>query len=1097
MSFFDSLITINDETEIMGLTPEMKCLYVKNYFISQKKSIIVVVSSLYEAQMFYQTMIKHISDVLFFPMDEFLTSEALAISPELEITRLETLNEIIKNEKKIVITNLMGYLRFLPTPKSFRDSQILLKIGDTVDIRKLSEKLYNIGYKNETIVNRTGDMAIRGYILDVYPLNEKNPLRIEFWGDTIDALRYFNVDTQLGIENINEITIFPNSEFIVDVEVKAEERKQKYLPHYTDVVNINSYFKDLVVFFDDYVQIETSHKLLLQEIIEYNESLKEPLNTKYMYELNDINVNKAIYFVNFDNLIKGRNVKKYDTKPMEPFTGDIAHINKRLNSYLEHNKTIIICLTDRYKIQKFVNNIDNAEVVITNDNDIFNNKINLIIKDINHGFFYKNYVVISENDLYNRKNVDYVYKTNFKYGTKIRDINKLNIGDYVVHFAHGIGRYLGIVTFTKNGLMKDYLAIEYAGNDKLYIPVEKLELISKYSSSEGNIPKLSKLGGTDWQKTKLRVRSKIESIASELLELYATRETIKGFAFSKDTDEQLAFEHEFKYDETPDQLKVIDEIKKDMESPRPMDRLLCGDVGYGKTEVAFRAIFKAIMSGKQVALLCPTTILSHQHYENAIDRFRNFAVNIALLNRFVSSKKVKQTINDLKAGKIDLLIGTHRILSDDIVYKDLGLLIVDEEQRFGVKHKEKIKSYKNNIDVLTLSATPIPRTLQMSLAGLRSLSIIETPPVNRYPVQTYVLAENKHIIKEAIYKELSRQGQVFILYNRVEDMQQKLKELKDLIPEARIIFAHGQMDKTELEEVMQKFISHEYDVLLCTTIIEIGIDIPTVNTLIILNADHFGLSQLYQIRGRVGRSDKIAYCYLMYDGSRLLTEIATKRLNVIREFTELGSGFAIAMRDLSIRGAGDILGSEQAGFIDSVGVELYLNMLNEEINRLKGNEVIDEKIKVDRQPLIEVATSISNDLVTSEELKIEIHKKINAITNYEDLEATRKELEDRFGHLPEDIIIYMHEEWFEKLAYKLGINDIRQTRNFIQIVLSREMTKQISGDKLFVLANEITRMIRFGEKNGHLIIILDTVKLERHFIYYLIDLLGAIEKSLK
>ncbi len=1096
MSFFDNLIDLNDETEIMGLTNEMKCLYIKKYFITHNSSILLVVSNLYEAQILYQTMIKHISDVLFFPMDEFLTSEALAISPELEITRLETLNEIIKNDHKIVITNLMGYLRFLPQPEDFKNGQIFLKTGDSIDIKELSRKLYNIGYKMETLVNRTGDMATRGFILDIYPLNAKNPLRIEFWGDTIDSLRYFNVDTQLGIETIDKTVIYPNSEFIVDVEVDNNQRKQKYLDKYTKVVNINSYLPNLVVFYDDYIQIETSYKLLIEEIMEYNESIKTKNNIKYMNELGDINVSKAIYFVNFDNLIKGHNTKRYDIKQMEPFTGDIDHINKRLNSYIDHNKTVVICLTDRYKIQKFVNSVDNDDVIITNENDIFNQKINVINKDINHGFFYQNYIVISENDLYNRKNIDYVYKTNFKYGTKIRDINKLNIGDYVVHFVHGIGRYLGIVTFTKNGLMKDYLAIEYAGSDKLYIPVEKLELISKYSSNETNIPKLSRLGGTDWQKTKLRVRQKIESIASELLQLYAARETIKGFAFLSDTDDQIAFEQEFKYEETSDQLKVIEEIKKDMENLRPMDRLLCGDVGYGKTEVAFRAIFKAIMSGKQVALLCPTTILSHQHYENAIDRFRNFAVNISLLNRFVSPKKVKQTIEDVKAGKVDLLIGTHRILSEDVIYKDLGLLIVDEEQRFGVKHKEKIKNYKNNIDVLTLSATPIPRTLQMSMAGLRSLSLIETPPVNRYPVQTYVLAENKHIIKEAIYKELSRQGQVFILYNRVEDMHRKLKEISNLVPEAKIISAHGQMDKLELEQVMQKFINREYDVLLCTTIIEIGIDIPSVNTLIILNADYFGLSQLYQIRGRVGRSDKIAYCYLMYDNSKLLSEIATKRLSVIREFTELGSGFAIAMRDLSIRGAGDILGSEQAGFVDSVGVELYLNMLNEEINRLKGNEVINEELKVDRQPLVEVATSISNDIVTNEELKIEIHKKINAITNYDELMATKKELEDRFGHLSDDIIIYMHEEWFEKWAFKLGINDIKQMHNFIQIILSKEMTKRISGDTLFMLANEITRMLRFGEKNGHLIITLDTVKLDRHFIYYLIDLLGVIEKSL-
>jgi transcription-repair coupling factor (superfamily II helicase) len=975
---------------------------------------------------------------------------------------------------------------------------INIKAGDIVDIKDLTRKLYNIGYKVETIVNKTGEMASRGYILDIYPINENNPLRIEFWGDTIDSLRYFNVDTQLTVNSIDSITVFPNSEFIVDVEIDENERKQKYLNKYTKVTNINNYLGKPTVFFDDYTQIETSYNLLMEEILEYNLSIKAQPDFSYMNNLNDIIVHNATYFVNFDNLIRRNDgIKKYSTKTIEPFTGDIEHINNRLNAYLKQNKTVIICLTDRYKINKLLDDLDNDNLIFTNETQIFDNKINAIVKDINHGFSYDKYIVISENDLYNRKNPNYIYKTNFKYGTKIRDINKLSIGDYVVHFAHGIGRYLGITTFTKNGLMKDYLAVQYAGNDKLYIPVEKLELISKYSSNDTVAPKLNHLGGTEWQKTKLRVRKKIESIASELLALYAAREVINGYAFLPDTDEQMAFEQEFKYNETPDQLKVIAEIKKDMESKKPMDRLLCGDVGYGKTEVAFRAIFKAIMNSKQVAFLCPTTILSHQHYENALERFRSFPVNIAILNRFVTPKKANKVIADLKAGKIDLLIGTHRILSDDIIYKDLGLLIIDEEQRFGVKHKEKIKSYKNNIDILTLSATPIPRTLQMSLAGLRSFSLIETPPVNRYPVQTYVLAENNHIIKEAIYKELSRQGQVFILYNRVEDMQQKITEITRLVPEARVIFAHGQMDKLELENVMQKFIDHEYDVLLCTTIIEIGIDIPSVNTLIILDADRFGLSQLYQIRGRVGRSDKIAYCYLMYNNAKILSEIATKRLNVIREFTELGSGFSIAMRDLSIRGAGDILGSEQAGFIDSIGIELYLSMLNDEIGRLQGKTIVSEEIKVDRQPLIEVATSIDDKVADDEEIKIEIHKKINSISSYEDLINIKQELEDRFGHLPEELIIYMHEEWFEKLAFKLNINDVKQTHNFIQISLDKEMTKKIDGEKLFMEANKISRMFRFGEKNGHLFIILDTVKLDKHFIYYLIDLLKIISESLK
>ena len=753
-------------------------------------------------------------------------------------------------------------------------------------------------------------------------------------------------------------------------------------------------------------------------------------------------------------------------------------------------------MNNRYSLNKLEDNLDNPNIIVTNENEIFKNKINLIIKKINNGFIYNNYVVISESLIFGKKDKIVTYKTNFKFGTKIKNITKLNVGDYVVHNINGIGRYLGLKTLNQNGMKKDYLMIEYKGGDKLYIPVEKIDLISKYSSNDGIVPKINKLGSTEWAKTKQRVRKKIEDIASKLLELYAKREASIGFSFEKDTEEQAIFDSNFEYNETPDQLKVIEEIKKDMESPHPMDRLLCGDVGYGKTEVAFRAMFKAVLSNKQVAMLCPTTILSNQHYENAIDRFSNFPVRIEVLNRFVTPAKVKKIVEDLKEGKIDILIGTHRILSNDIIFKDLGLLVIDEEQRFGVKHKEKIKEYKNNVDVLTLSATPIPRTLQMSMAGIRSLSLIETPPTDRYPVQTYVLEENNTIIKDAIYKEMSRGGQSFILYNRVEDMEIKKMQLQNLIPEARILYVHGQMSKNEIEDIMMKFVNHEADVLLCTTIIETGIDIPNVNTLLILDADRFGLSQLYQIRGRVGRSNKIAYCYLMYTSGKILSDVAQKRLNVIREFTELGSGFSIAMRDLSIRGAGDILGSEQAGFIDTVGIELYLNMLNEEVERLKGN-IVEKKEDTSTQPLINIETSIDDNYVLEEDIKIEIHKKINSINSLESLNKVKQELEDRFGTLDDNLVIYMYEEWFEKLARDLNITNVKQTRNFIEVILPKELTNKLDGQELFMNVSNLSRMFRFSMQFNMLKITLDTIKLDKHFIYYLIDLMLEIKKSFK
>ena len=706
-----------------------------------------------------------------------------------------------------------------------------------------------------------------------------------------------------------------------------------------------------------------------------------------------------------------------------------------------------------------------------------------------------NYIFISERELFNRNSNSQKYNSKFRYGKKIRDINKLNIGDYIVHNTHGIGKYLGLSVLTKNGLKKDYLVLEYKGGDKLYIPVEKIESISKYSSNEGLTPPLNKLGGTEWAKTKMRIQKKLENMAGELLELYALREASVGFSFLPDSKEQLEFEKEFKYTETEDQIKAINEIKKDMEDVHPMDRLLCGDVGFGKTEVAFRAMFKAIMSGKQVAYLCPTTILSSQHYNSALERFSSFAVNIGLLNRFTTGQKLSNLKEGIKNGAIDIVIGTHRLLSEDISFKNLGLLVIDEEQRFGVKQKEQIKKYKNNIDILTLSATPIPRTLQMSMTGIRSLSLIETPPYNRYPIQTYVLQQNKAVIKDAIYKELSRNGQVFILYNHVQEMNSKAMEISALVPDAKIVCAHGRMTKAELENTMMEFIQKKYDILLCTTIIETGIDIPNVNTLIIMDADNFGLSQLYQIRGRVGRSDKIAYCYLMYKQGKVLTEIAQKRLDVIKEFTQLGSGFSIAMRDLSIRGAGDLLGSEQAGFIDSVGIELYLKMLNDEIAKLQGKNIIEPSTS--NMPLVDVGTTISDDYVSDVDVKIEIHKKINTIDSLQKLEQVKDELEDRFGNVSDSTLIYMHEELFEKYAERLSITKVRQTKNFIEVYLPFDLVENLDIQNLFLDVTNLSRMFRFSTKQKQVIITLDIVGIDKHFIYYLVDLAKIIENNKK
>ena len=1079
-----------DQTDIFsGLNTEGKALLVNTLF-KKYKSITIVTNTLFEANKLYQSISNYNDNVLLFPMDDFLTSEAIAISPELKINRLETLNELCNSTHNIVITNLMGYLRFLPTLDNYKKKNIFIKKDEDISFDDLIKKLVDLGYTRETIVNKTGEFSVRGFVIDIFPISFTDPIRVEFWGDTVDKIKFFNTNTQRTTKEIKDITIYPNTEFLVEREIDKFLLKQKDLPLYTDTTNISSFFNSIVIF-DDFQQLQTSYDSLLEEMMNYSISNNVPGNTVYMNDFYDIKNNKELYFNQYDDIIKNKTALNFNFKNVEFIKNDKTTINSVLNTY-NKKYILILCMSDRYKVNKLIDYLENPDIVFTDENNILNDKINIIIKKMNQGFIYDKYAIITENDIYGSKS-EIKYKNKFRLGTKIRNLNKLDVGDYVVHEAHGIGKYCGLKTLTKNGFKKDYLMVSYKDDDKLYIPVEKIDFISKYSAKDGIVPKLNKLGGTEWQRTKLKARKRIQDMAGELLKLYAIRETTKGFAFLKDTKEQYEFEEEFPYTETEDQLKAIAEIKKDMEKDRPMDRLLCGDVGYGKTEVAFRAIFKAIMSGKQVALLCPTTILSNQHFNNAIERFKAFPINIEMLNRFVPTKRVNIILEKLKEGKVDLLIGTHRILSNDVIFKDLGLLVIDEEQRFGVTHKEKIKKYKDNVDVLTLSATPIPRTLQMSMSGLRNLSLIETPPVDRFPVQTYVLSENNQIIKDAIYKELSRDGQCFLLFNHVQDLESKKNELQKLVPDAKIICAHGKMTKTQLEDIMNDFINKVYDVLLCTTIIETGIDIPNVNTLIVYDADKFGLSQLYQLRGRVGRTNKIAYCYLMYNKSKILSEIAVKRLNSIKEFTELGSGFAIAMRDLSIRGAGDILGSEQAGFIDTIGIEMFMQMLDNEIKRLKGIEVEERQ---DYTPLINVETAIEDNYIPDNDIKIEIHKKINQIDSYNKLNEVKDELIDRFGKLDESILAYMYEELFEKKANELKINKIIQTKNFIEVYIPKEITDVIDGSRLFVEISKISRMFRFSMRNKQLIIILDTVKLDKHFIFYLNDLLDIIKKNI-
>ena len=1071
MNFLKDIITFEDNVSICGLTFELDVFYVLEKFKALNKNLLVVTNSLYEANQFYNNLLTYSDDILLFPMDDFLTSVAIAISPDLKVKRLETLEKLKDTKPYIVITNLMGYLKFLPNQQEVNDYRTLLKVGDEIKREDIISSLETLGYVRQSLVTSTGEYAVRGYIIDVFLLEETHPIRIEMFGDEIDSIRYFNEETQISITKLKEINLLPFA------EIKTQENSSLF-----------NYLNNPYVIFYNYDQIQAGYEKLEKDMFEYKLSQNIANDFKYMYEFNEIPVKKYNYL----NMFNGKQHSySYETKEIANFDSDFEQLKNYAFGTLRTDKILVFALSKKEQIWKINELFDSNTHLIKTIKEAQANRINIINQKINKGFIIDKYVIISEYDIEKVNTQKVKYKNSYKLGSKIHSFNDIQKGDYVVHVAHGIGVYNGVVTLNKNGLLKDYLQINYKDNDKVYVPVEKISTIYKYASKGDATPKINKLNSTSWQKTKMTLRKKIKDISQELIKLYAERKKIRKEKYL-DFPEEVIFAQEFAYDETKDQLKAIQNVNDDLKSEYPMDRLLCGDVGYGKTEVALRGMFKTILNGYQVLYLCPTTILSKQQYKTALERFKNYGVNIGLLNRFTTKKEQTRIINALQDGTIDIVFGTHRLLSDDVICKKLGLLIVDEEQRFGVTHKEKIKSLKKDVNVLTLSATPIPRTLKMAMSGLRDLSIIDTPPINRYPIQTYVVAEEDVLIQDAIYKELSRQGQVFMLYNRVENIESQVERIHALVPEAKINFAHGQMPKERLEDIMDSFINHEFDVLICTTIIETGIDIPNANTLIIIDADRFGLSQLYQIRGRVGRSDRIAYAYFMYNRGKVLNDLAVKRLQAIKEFTELGSGYKIAMRDLAIRGAGDILGSEQAGFVDTVGIDLFMKMIEEEIAELNGQKIEED---LSNKSLIEVDTHISDNYVNDEEIKIEIHQKINEIDSLSKLKEIKSELEDRFGKIPDNMEIYMYEEWFEKMALALNITKVVQNDREIEIEIPQDISDKLEGDKLFLTVYNINPKFSLKYLNKKIYIKLLLNNNEKHFIYYLDNLLEYIKNE--
>lgn len=1059
MRFLDKIFDSFNSNKISGLTDELKVQYINYLSNKLNKDIILVTGSLYEATKFYNKMGIYNNYSYFFPMDDFLSSVLTASSPDLEVKRLETLSHIFDKDKKIIVTNLYGYLKFLPNRKSLEDFDISLKSGNDYDRKALEDKLFSFGYKKASIVTSTGEYSVRGFIIDIFPYNYDKPLRIELFGNTIESIKSFDAETQLSVSTLDEVLIKPFKEIIDE-----------------DCSSLVDLIPDSVVVFINEDDIYKINNDLVLQINEYKLSNGINDDKKYMYGFDEIKPSSSYFLSDFDS----NDYYKVVSQGIDNFNSNF----ESLDFYINHRKNdmvTIFALQSKNLIEFIKKNYN-----INSDDNYIAGNLYLTDFKFNNGFVFDKYIVISENDI-NGSSYSNSYYNPIKIGRKIKDFNDLHVGDYIVHRSHGVGIYGGVVNLVKNGFSKDFILLKYGDNDKIYIPVEKINSIYKYADS-GSEVKINSLNSVSWAKAKRRARDKIRDISSELIKLYSERAKLKSPIFKEDVSEVM-FSHDFEYEYTVDQDRCITDVLYDLSSSKPMDRLVCGDVGFGKTEIAFRAIFRTVMNGYQAAYLCPTTILSTQQYKSALKRFKNFPVNIALINRFTSVSDFNKIISDLKEGKIDIIFGTHKLFNKDIEYKNLGLLVVDEEQRFGVTQKEKIKELTKNINVLTLSATPIPRTLKMAMSGLRDLSILDTAPAHRFPIQTYVAADNEFLVKECIYKELARGGQVYYLYNRVEDIENELNRLKLLVPDARISMAHGQMRKDRLEKIVEDFVNHKFDVLVCSTIIETGMDISNANTLIIKNADRFGLSQLYQLRGRVGRTNKIAYAYLLYDNSKILNEVAVKRLNAIKEFTELGSGYKIAMRDLSIRGAGDLLGSEQAGFIDSVGIELFTKMVEEAITELNGNVTLED---TSNRALLDVNTHIDEAYVSDESVRIEIHQLINSISDKDSMMRIRSEIEDRFGEVNEDLVIYMFEEWFEKLALKLEINKVVQNNNYVEIEIPMHISDKVNGEKLFMVVYNISNKFSLKYVNKKILIKLNLIGLDKHYIYYLVPLLEEI-----
>lgn len=1103
---------------INGISDSAKSFIINGLYDNLDKPLVVFTHNDMEARNLYEDLSFYTNNVFYFPTKELVFYNVDAISGDVRWERIKVFKEALNSRKTIIVACIDALAVKYIKNSLFKEFIFNIKIGDILEVKNISKKLITCGYERVVTVENKGQFSVRGGIIDIFPITSEYPYRIELFDNEVDSIRTFNTETQKSIDKEFKFEIYPAKEVIINEEAlqrgidliekdfnkmvngfeksKDKESKEKlrsivnanleslkeklsfetidaYMPYfYKEFSSFLDYMNDPLVVIDDinrcegklqslYAEFNDNFETYLTrgnilpkqgELVFLQEDVYEKL--KFGTHINISSIEKVNKILNILETVE------FSQKTLHHYHGQLDLLIDDIKEKKNNGERIIILSGTKSRGERLVDtlrergiessykdnltNMQNGEVVVTYGNQLVGFEFNDI-----------GICIISDKGVFGESKRK-IKKKQQKGVGKIKSFTDLKLGDYVVHVNNGIGIYKGIKQLDVKGHKKDYLVVEYTNSDILYVPVEQLDMVQKFIGSDGKPPKINKLGGNEWTKAKKKVKKSIEDIAEELIKLYAARTTVKGYQYSNDTQWQKQFEEEFPFEETPDQLTAIEEIKRDMESDKPMDRLLCGDVGYGKTEVAIRAAFKAAMNGKQVAFLVPTTILAKQHYNNFKQRFSSFPINIDMICRFRTPQQQKKTLQSLKEGNVDIIIGTHKLLQKDVKFKDLGLLVVDEEQRFGVTHKEKIKNMKNTVDVLTLSATPIPRTLHMSLTGVRDISVIETPPEERYPIQTYVVEFNDQLIRDSIMREIGRGGQVYFVYNRVESIKEMAAFLSKLVPEAKIIIGHGQMTERELENVMIDFMDKKYDILLSTTIIETGIDIKNVNTMIIYDSDKMGLSQLYQLRGRVGRSNKIAYAYFTYRKDKVLSEVAEKRLKAIKDFTELGSGFKIAMRDLEIRGAGNMMGASQHGHMSVIGYDLYCRMLEDAISKIKcenGHESVQTVVD------IKIDAYIPDHYISDEMQKIEIYKKIAAIDSKEEMDDVIDELKDRFKNIPESVDNLINIAYIKFLANKLSILEVKEIKD--EIVIQFDSNEYFKSDIPVKLISKFKNTITF------------------------------------